>query len=212
MTDAARPGRHATTIRMDPRRRRLTAALAAAAAVGSLTGAPAVAFPRHGRIEPPEPVPDVAILRDDGWRTTLATQLRGRLTALHFMFTGCTSTCPIQGATFARVQSMLETPRDERLQLLSISVDALGDDPATLARWRSRLSARERWRAAVPVREQATRLVDWAGGGRPYGADTHATQVLLVDDRARLVLRSADLPDAAEIAGLLRALAATARG
>ena len=172
---------------------------------------PAAAFPRHGRIEPPEPVPDVAILRDDGGRTTLARQLRGRLTALHFMFTGCTSTCPIQGATFARVQAMLGATRDDRLQLLSVSVDAIGDDPAALARWRERLSAGDRWRAAVPVREQATRLLDWAGGGRPYGADTHATQVLLVDDRARLVLRSADLPDATEIAGLLQALAATTR-
>jgi protein SCO1/2 len=187
------------------------ALLAAVTATGSLPVAPVAAFPRHGRIEPPEPVPDVAILRDDGRRTTLSAQLRGRLTALHFMFTGCTSTCPIQGATFARVQSMLDAAGDDRLQLLSISVDALGDDPATLARWRARLSAGDRWRAAVPLREQATRLVDWAGGGRPYAADTHATQVLLVDERARLVLRSADLPDAAEIAGLLRSLAATTR-
>ena len=186
------------------------ARMAAVTAIGGLPAAPAApaaAFPRHGRIEPPEPVPDVAILRDDGRRTTLPAQLRGRLTALHFMFTGCTSTCPIQGATFARVQSRLDAAGDDRLQLLSISVDALGDDPAMLALWRGRLSAGVRWRAAVPLREQATRLIDWAGGGRPYGADTHATQVLLIDDRARLVLRSADLPDAGEIAGLLRALA-----
>jgi protein SCO1/2 len=201
---------------MNPSRRRILATLGAAAAGAAAFTAPAArdarAIQRHGRIEPPEPVPDVTLLRDDGARTTLARQLQGRVTALHFMFTGCTSTCPIQGATFAMLQASLATRPGGRLQLLSVSVDALGDDPAALARWRDRLSAGPRWRAAVPIAAHSQRLLDWAGGGQAPGADSHATQVLLIDDRGRLVFRSIDLPDPGEIASLLVSLETMRRG
>jgi protein SCO1/2 len=165
-----------------------------------------IAAASHGRIEPPEPVPDIALIRDDGSRTTLVRLTQGRTTALHFMFTGCASTCPIQGASFAQLQQILAGSRTPGFQLLSISVDALGDDAASLARWRARLSAGPDWRAAVPTVAHATRLSKWAGGGRPYDADTHSTQVLLIDERSRLAFRTTDLPDATQLAGLLRAL------
>ncbi|RPH45880.1 MAG: SCO family protein [Burkholderiales bacterium] len=193
-------------------RRRLLQAFAATAAVAAWPARQPQAFARHGRIEPAEPVPDLTVLRDDGARLPLERQLRGRITALHFMFTGCTSTCPIQGATFARVQALLGPQRAERLQLLSVSVDALGDDPASLARWRAALSAGPRWRAAVPIAAHGTRLLDWASAGGRSGADVHATQVLLIDERARLVFRSVDLPDARQVADLLVSLEASSRG
>lgn len=191
-----------------PSRRRWLAA--AGGAVLALRAADAPAFARHGRVEPPTPVPAIAMRLDDGTTTTLARQLGGRITALHFMFTGCRSTCPIQAATFARLQDQLGTLAD-RVRLLSVSVDALGDDPAALARWRTKLSAGPRWRAAVPVPADAAALLALAGGDRPWGADTHATEVLLFDDRARLAFRTTDLPDAGALAGLLAGLEATAR-
>jgi protein SCO1/2 len=178
--------------------------LAACATAALLPPLPEVAAAgRHGRIEPPEAVPDVRLSMDDGRRTTLERQLRGRVTAVHFMFTGCTSTCPIQGATFARLQDLLGSRRTERMQLLSVSVDALGDDPPSLARWRQRLSAASLWRAGVPAPADLDGLLRWAGGERAGSADTHSTAVLLFDDRARLVFRTTDLPDAAALADLL---------
>ena len=194
------------------RRRVLRLAAAALGAAPLLASVPAEAVGQHGRIEPPQAPPDVALLRDDGMRTTLARQLNGRVTAMHFMFTGCVSSCPIQGAVFARVQASLAPRRLARVQLLSVSVDALGDDPATLSRWRERLSAGPDWRAAVPAPADVDRLTRWAGGVQPFAADTHATQVLLFDPRARLVFRTADLPDPAEVAQLLVALEALTRG
>jgi protein SCO1/2 len=177
--------------------------LAAFALAAVLPVRPAAALARHGRIEPPEAVPEVALLLDDGRRTTLERQLRGRVTALHLMFTGCTSTCPIQGATFARLQELVAPRRTERMQLLSVSVDALGDHAASLERWRRRLSAGPMWRAAVPPVADLERLLRWAGGQRSGSADTHSTQALLFDERARLVFRTADLPDAGPLAELL---------
>ncbi|MFN9773612.1 MAG: hypothetical protein ACK54X_13455 [Burkholderiales bacterium] len=92
---------------MTTRRRRILFALGAAATAAALPVRPARAIVRHGRIEPPEPVSEIALTLDDGRATTLPRLLRGRTTALHLMFTGCASTCPIQGATFARLQELL---------------------------------------------------------------------------------------------------------
>lgn len=186
--------------RSEPVRRAVLRAVAGLAALGA--GA-AAAIGRHGRVEPPDPAPEVALLRDDGVRTTLPKMLLGRTTAMHFMFTGCRATCPIQGAVFARVQADLAPRRLARVQLLSISVDALGDTPASLARWRTSLGAGDAWRAAVPVPAQADRLLQWAGGNQPFAADSHTAQVLLFDERARLVMRTTDLPDPAEVVRLL---------
>ena len=97
-------------------RRRLLGALAAAAAsslLGSLwpgqaLGAPPAAQKPHfpfGPLPDPRPVPAWALHTNDGQSTDLARLCRGRSTALQLMFTGCSATCPLQGALFAQAQS-----------------------------------------------------------------------------------------------------------
>jgi len=195
---------------MNDLRRRTLQALAAAAAI-ALPGSPR-ALGTHGRIEPPITPPDVALIGHDGGRSMLRSRLRGRVTALHFMFTGCTATCPIQGAVFARIQQQLAGLKLARVQLLSVSVDPLGDDPAALAAWLKRLDAGPEWRAAVPVAAQATRLTRWAGGDQPFAFDRHGAQVMLFDESGRLVWRTLDLPEPGDVVRLLAAIDASSRG
>jgi protein SCO1/2 len=145
---------------------------------------------------------------DDGGATTLARLLEGRITAVHFMFTACTSACPILGASFGHVQERLPAGRASRLALLSISVDALGETPATLQAWRRRMGAGDRWRAAVARPVDADRLTRWAAGPLPFTFDTHASQVLLFDTSARLVFRTADLPPPEQIVRLMHEIEA----
>ena len=79
----------------------------------------------------------------------LQTLLKGHITAVQLMFTGCTATCPIQGAIFADAASQLATAGRE-LRLLSISIDPLGDDAQALTAWLQRYGAQpQRWGAAV---------------------------------------------------------------
>lgn len=186
-------------------RRRAVAGLAAAAWIAARPRA-ASAAATHGRIEPPQPAPAIAMLRDDGGSTTLARLLEGRVTAMHFMFTACTSVCPLLGASFARIQEDLAAGGASRLALLSVSVDALGETPATLQAWRRRMGAGPTWRAAVPRSADADRLTRWAAGAVPFTFDVHSSQVYLFDPAARLVLRSTDLPRPEQIARLLREL------
>ena len=71
----------------------------------------------------------------DGVTTTLPRLLAERATALQVMFTACTTTCPIQGAIFARVQKLIPDQVAHGIQLVSLSVDPAHDTSAALARW-----------------------------------------------------------------------------
>src|SRR5689334_1431335 len=98
-------------------------------------------FP-FGEVWPPRVVPPWSVHTADGRRTDLPGLLTGRTTAIQLMFTGCSSICPIQGALFAELQQRLgDAAKAERLQLLSLSIDPLADDPPALTAWLQRFGA-----------------------------------------------------------------------
>jgi protein SCO1/2 len=184
----------------------MAAGVAAATLAAAWPRAPS-ASAAHGRVDPPRPAPDVAMTRDDGERTTLDRLLRGRITAMHFMFTGCASLCPVLAAVFAGIQERLGASPAPRFALLSVSVDALGETPASLQAWRRRVGAGDRWRAAVPRPSDADPTLRWAAGGVPsFAFDVHGSQVLLLDPSARLVFRTADLPRPEHVVRLMHEL------
>ncbi len=186
------------------------------AGIGCLPGlmagiaAPAAAHNEAGRVDPPLPAPALLLTREDATRTPLPEMLKGKVTALQLMFTGCTATCPIQGAMFAAVQAGLQRQArpDARLQLLSLSIDALSDDPPALARWLRQQGAGPRWRAAVPSVAGVDTLLDFLRG-RSVAPDRHTAQVYVFGRRAELLLRSTDFPAPSQVLGWLTAAAGT---
>jgi protein SCO1/2 len=158
----------------------------------------------HGRVDPPVPIPDIPVRRaGDGASAGLAGLLRGRATALHLMFTGCSTVCPIQGAIFERVQELLPDLESRGIQLMSLSIDPLADTPRAMQAWLRRFEAREGWIAVAPNPKDLDRVFDLFGQGR-NAAEAHATQVNIIDRRANLVFRTPELPSADAIAGILR--------
>jgi protein SCO1/2 len=202
-----------------PRRRLLQAGLAlpwaragawapAAAAAASLARPrAATAHPGPGRVDPPQPAPALPLTLHDGRSSQLPALLAGQATLVQLMFTGCTATCPIQGALFAAVQAGLATrPAPAPARLLSISIDALGDHPAALRGWLQAQGARPGWAAAVPSVAGVEQLFAFLGGRSP-GPDQHTAQVYLFDRRGRLALRSADFPSPQQLLGWVDGLA-----
>ena len=171
----------------------------------------AVAWPHASAHEPIGPVtpaptaPDVTLTLHDGRRATLAALLSGKTTVLQLMFTGCSATCPIQGAVFAALQSRLAAA-PATVQLLSISIDALADDANALAGWRRRFGASPRWLAGVPPPSQVERLLDFVRGRARRDDDRHTANAYLFDARARLVYRYAEFAAADDISATLAAL------
>lgn len=163
----------------------------------------------HGRIRPAVPVPSIPIITSAGVVTTLPNLLRHRTTALQTMFTSCTSTCPILGAIFARVQALLPDQVARDIQLVSVTVDPARDQPQVLSRWLRRFHARPGWVAATPQPAATDLLKAFTGRGRSP-ADDHSTQIQIINRDALLVWRTSEMPDAQEIADLLRRASAAA--
>jgi protein SCO1 len=158
------------------------------------------AAPAHepfGPLRPPLPAPKLALTGGDSKRFELTERLRGRVTAVQLMFTGCSATCPIQGALFGALAPLVASQQE--MQLLSLSIDPLGDSPQAVREWLARFGAHAHWQAAVPRIEDVDRLLDFLRG-RAAGADRHTAQVYLFDRQARLAYRTADMPPARFIA------------
>jgi protein SCO1/2 len=191
---------------VDLTRRQLCAGAAAWAATAAALASRAYAGPvsaDHGRVDPPVAVPDVPVRRAYGGPAFLAELVRGRATALQLMFTGCSSVCPIQGAIFERVQTLLPDQCERGIQLLSLSIDPLSDTPHAMQAWLERFGARKGWMAAAPQVADLQRLMDVFGRGRE-AVESHATQVNIIDRRGELVFRTPELPSADSIAAILR--------
>jgi protein SCO1/2 len=183
-------------------------ALAALAMLGlpAAMAQPASA-PSHdpfGPVRPPQTAPKLPLTGEDGQVFDLGARLRGRISAVQLMFTTCSAVCPIQGALFAALAPLVAAQRE--MQLLSLSIDPLGDSPQALAAWRARFGTHTNWQAALPRVEQVDRLLDFLRG-RAQGVDRHTAQIYLFDRQARLAYRTADMPPARFVADLMAEMA-----
>ena len=98
-------------------------------------------------------IPPVVLQRDDLADARLSDELNhvGPI-FLNFVYTSCTSVCPVMSETFADLQSRVrETGED--VHLLSISIDPDYDTPARLADYRAHLGATANWRFYSGTRE-----------------------------------------------------------
>jgi protein SCO1/2 len=103
---------------------------------------PATATQRSARIYR---VPDVTLLDMNGAAVALAEVLRTEVPVLvNFIFTTCTSVCPVMSATFAEVQRQL-IAHGTRARLVSISIDPEQDTPDRLREFARKHGAAPGW-------------------------------------------------------------------
>jgi protein SCO1/2 len=90
-------------------------------------------------------VPRIALVREDGANVVLSDEIDdGRPVVLSFVYTTCTTICPVTSATLAELQSRLGEARD-RVHLVSISIDPEQDTPARLREYARRFGAGPEW-------------------------------------------------------------------
>jgi len=89
--------------------------------------------------------PAIMLVREDGKRVSLPQELDdGRPVLLNFIFTTCSSTCPLTSRTLEEFQRKLaSTPA--RIHLMSISIDPEQDTPARLSEYARRFHAGPDW-------------------------------------------------------------------
>jgi protein SCO1/2 len=90
-------------------------------------------------------LPAVSLVRDDGKTVSLIDELNdGRPVVLTFIYTTCTTICPMMSRTFEELQGKLGGDRD-KVHLVSISIDPEQDTPARLRAYAARFDAGPEW-------------------------------------------------------------------
>lgn len=128
--------------------------------------------------------PDVELVDQDGRRVRFYTDLiRGRVVAINFIFTTCTTICPPLGATFARVQRDLGERTGRDVHFISISVDPAVDTPERLKAWGAKFKAGPGWTFVTGAKPQVDELLRAlaASTARP---EDHSPTVLIGNDPA----------------------------
>ena len=90
-------------------------------------------------------VPNVRLVRDDDQTVSLPSELDdGRPVVLSFVYTTCTTLCPLTSQTLSDLQSKLGAAQDA-VHLVSISIDPEQDTPARLREYARKFGAGPQW-------------------------------------------------------------------
>jgi protein SCO1/2 len=108
-------------------------------------------------------VPEISLQRDDGRIVSLKSEIEdGRPVVLAFVYTSCTTVCPVTSAVLGELQSKLGSAR-ERVHLMSISIDPEHDTPSRLREYAQRFAAGPDWQhytGTVAASRSAQRAFD----------------------------------------------------
>lgn len=90
-------------------------------------------------------VPDVKLVNENGKSVPLLEVMDDRSPILlNFIFTTCTTICPLMTSTFQQVQEIL-VQNQKRVRMVSISIDPENDSPAKLKEYAAKYKAGAQW-------------------------------------------------------------------
>lgn len=155
-------------------------------------------------------VPDVPVVDQDGNALRFYSDLvKGKVVAVNFVFTTCTTICPPMGANFAKLQKVLGDRAGKDVHLISVSVDPVTDTPERMKAWGQKFGAAPGWTLVTGDRNEITRLLKALG---VYTADIndHSPLVLVGNDAQGQWTRAYGLAAPAKVAELIDGMAAPA--
>lgn len=133
-------------------------------------------------------------LLDQEGRSFDPSSLLGSTVLVNFVFTGCSTICPIQTSALAQVQRGLAPAVRQRFHLLSVSIDPLSDSPAALKAYAQRMGVDlSNWRFVTGRHQDIERVSEALRLFRPGPGvrkpEDHATGLWLIDRSGQLRLR-----------------------
>ena len=169
-------------------RARFTAALAAGVLAAGASGAARAhdVHPQHA-VAATAPAPAKVVLRGEplldqtGKRVRLADDvIADRIAIVNFIYTTCTTVCPVASATFQQLQGKLGTALGKEVVLVSISVDPLRDTPERMHEYAARYQARAGWTWLTGAKPDVDAVLRGFGAYTPNYED-HPAMVLVGD-------------------------------
>jgi protein SCO1/2 len=177
------------------------------AGTAALAGEPGVAAetPRSERARKLE-IPDEQLVDQDGKPVRLYSDLmKGRVVAVNFVFTTCSTICSPMTAVFSRLQKELGERLGRDVYLISISLDPATDTPERLARYAGRFDRHEGWTFVTGPADRVKRALT-ALGGSVATKETHTPVVLLGNEATGEWTRAYGLSSPRQLAEQLEAL------
>jgi cytochrome oxidase Cu insertion factor (SCO1/SenC/PrrC family) len=136
--------------------------------------------------------------------------LADRIVVMDFVFTTCTTVCPVLSAVFARVQGRLGERLEKEVRLVSVSVDPTQDTPARLKAYSASHRAKTGWTWLTGSPEDIKQVLEGLGAYTANAAN-HAPMVLVGDVRTGRWVRLNGFPSEEQILAKVDELAANRR-
>ena len=128
-------------------------------------------------------IPNVRVVDQNGRALDFYSDLiKGHNVAINFIFTTCTTVCPVLTATFRRVQTELEKSQPD-VKLISISVDPTVDTPERLRDFAEKFKAGPGWTFVTGNKTEIDSLLQRLGAGVGNKND-HTSMILIGNDPA----------------------------
>ena len=135
-------------------------------------------------IEARQNIPDVELVNQDAKAVHLYTDLiKGRVAALSFIFTTCTTICPLIGAKLGQLQTELGESLGDNIALISVSVDPVNDTPQRMKAWGAQFAAKPGWSLLTGDKLTVDQLLKAVGLYTP-DIQSHSPLLLLINDRS----------------------------
>lgn len=128
-------------------------------------------------------IPDVVVRDQNGKSLNFYTDLvKGKVVAINFVFTTCTTICPPLTATFRRVQQQL-AEQNSSVQLISVSVDPAIDTPERLRDFAAKFKVEPGWAFVTGTTSDINSLLQQLGVAVANKND-HTPMILIGNDEA----------------------------
>jgi protein SCO1/2 len=173
--------------------------------------APAAAAPTGAGALPPAvnvSLVDAPLLDQDGRPVQFARDVVGdRIVVVDFVFTTCTTICPILSAKLAGLQGRLGDRLGKEVGLVSVSIDPARDTPERLKAYAARFKARPGWTWVTGEPETVNKVLKGLGAYTP-NFNEHPPIMLVGDGRTGRWARFNGFPDPARLEAAIDALVA----
>ncbi|MBO1075018.1 SCO family protein [Roseomonas marmotae] len=139
------------------------------------------------------PLPDVRVTDAQRRRRRLVSEvLAGRVVAIDFVLTDCTTFCAVISAAMAGAQELMGPRLREQAGLVSLALDPVGGTPEQLRDYAARFGARPDWSFLSMPQEPLEQVLRGLGG--PVAGSDHAPMVVVLDSRGGEIRRLFGMP------------------
>lgn len=128
-------------------------------------------------------LPDTSLLNQDGVPVRFRRDAVGEgVVIIDFVYTSCTTVCPLLSAVFAQLQARLGPRLGKEVRLVSLSIDPVTDIPARLKEYAARFDAGPGWTWLTGEKSEVDRTLQ-ALGAYPGDPASHPPMILVGDTR-----------------------------